>query len=95
MPRGVLLIPPPRSVALLAKATLVALANFRDEPIVRLVRLKTTGEFHLINLSALKDTEKRLCGYAVLESRQDPVDCEGSSSNLPAEFFEFEGIGLE
>ena len=86
---------PPRSVTLLAKATLVALANFRDEAIVRLVRLKTTGEVHHVDLFALKITVKCLYGYTVLESRYDPVDCEGAACNAPARFFEFEGIGLE
>ena len=92
---GILLILPPRSVTLFAKATLVALANFRDEAIVRLVRLKTTGEVHHVDLFALKITVKRLCGYTVLESRYNPVDCEGAACNAPAKFFEFEGIGLE
>ena len=68
MPWGILLILPPRSFTLLAKATLVALANFRDEPIVCLVRFKTTQKVHRVYLFALKDTEKRLCGYTVLES---------------------------
>ena len=95
MPRGILLILPPRSVTLLAKSTLVTLANFRDEPIVRLVRLKTTRELHLVDLFALKDTVKRFCRYTILESRDDPVDCEGSASNFPAEFFKFEAIRLE
>ena len=95
MPRGILLILPPRSVTLLAKSTLVTLANFRDEPIVRLMRLKTTREVHLVDLFALKDTVKRFCRYTILESRDDPIDCESSASNLPAEFFKFETIGLE
>ena len=95
MSRGVLLILPLRSVTLLAKSTLVTLANFRDEPIVRLMRLKTTKEVHLVDLFALKDTVKCFCRYTILESRDDPVDCEGSASNLPAEFFKFEAIGLE
>src|SRR5258706_12581851 len=95
MPRGILLILPPRSVALLAKATLVALANFRDEPVVRLVRLKANSEVHLVDLLALKDTVKRLCEYTILECRDNPVDCESSASDLPAEFFELERIGLE
>jgi len=91
----VLLILPPRPLTLLAKPTLVALANFRDEPIVRLVRLKTTREIHLIDLFAFEDTEKRLCSHTVLESRYNPVYCEGSASSAPTEFFECEGIGLE
>jgi len=66
MPWGVLLILPPRSLTLLAKPTLVAPANFRNESIVRLVRPKTTGEVHLVNLFTLKGAEKRLCGYTVL-----------------------------
>jgi len=68
VPWGILLMLPPRSVTLLAKATLVALANFRDKPIVCLVRLKTTREIHLVDLITFEDTEKRLCGYTVLES---------------------------
>jgi len=73
VPYGILHMLPPHSVLFLAKATLVALANFREESVVRLVRLKTTREVHLVNLFALKDTEKRLYGYTMLESRQDPV----------------------
>jgi len=95
VPWGVLLILPLRSLTLLAKPTLVAPANFRNEPIVRLVRLKTTGEVHLVNPFTLKDTEKCLCGYTVLESRYDPVDCEATASSPSAGLFEFEGIGLE
>ena len=95
MPWGILLILPPRPITLLAKATLVALANFRDEPIVRLERLKTTREFHLVDLLALKNTVKRFYGDIILESRDNPLNCERSAPNLPAEFFEFEGIGLE
>jgi len=70
---GVLLILPPCSLTLLAKLTLVAPANFRDEPIVRLVGLKPTREVHLVDLFAFEDTEKRLCSYTVLESRYNPV----------------------
>ena len=95
VPWGILLMLPSRSVALLAKATLVAPANFRDKPIVCLVRLKTTREIHLVDLFTIEDAEKRLCGYTVLESRYDPVDREGAASGLPAGLFEFEGIGLE
>jgi hypothetical protein len=91
---GVLLVLPPRSVTLPAEATLVALASFRDEPIVRLVRVKTTREVHLVNLFALEDTEKCLCSYTVLESRYNPVDCEGLASTSSAKFLKFEGIGL-
>ena len=69
MPRSILLMLPPRPFTLLAKTTLVARGNFRDEPIVRLVRLKTTREIHLIDLLALKDSVKRLCRYTILESR--------------------------
>ena len=86
---------PPRSVTLLAKATLVPLANLRNEAIVRLMRLKTTREVHLINLFALKNTVKCLYSYAMLEGRDDPVDGEGAASCPPARCFEFEGIGLE
>ena len=88
MPRGILLVLPPRPITLLAKATLVALAHFRDEPVVRLVRLKTTREFHRVNLFALKDTEERLGGYTVLERRDDPVDCECAASRSLARFLE-------
>jgi hypothetical protein len=88
-------MPPRHSVTLHAKATLEAAANFRDEPIVGLARLKTTCEAHLVNLMAPKDTEKRLCSYAILESRYDPVDCEGTTSSSSAGIFEFEGIRLE
>jgi len=95
MPWGVLLVLPPRSVTLLAKPTLVALANFRDKPIVRLVRLKTTREIHLVDLFAFEDTEKRLCSHTVLESRYNPVQCEGTASSAPTEFFQCERIGLE
>ena len=95
MPRGIFLILPPRPLTLLAKATLVALANLRDEPIVRLVRFKTTSEVHLVDLFALKNAVKRFCGYIVLESRSNPVDCECAASSALAGFFEFEGIGLE
>ena len=69
VPWGILLILPPRFFTLLAKATLVALAHFRDEPIVRLVWLKTTQEIHLVDLLALEITKKGLRGYTVLESR--------------------------
>ena len=65
---GILLILPPSSVTPLAKATLVALARFRDEPIVRLVWFKTTREVHRVYFFAPKDTEKGLCDYTVLES---------------------------
>ncbi len=92
---GILFMFPPHPVTLLAKATLVKRAHFRDEPIVRLVRLKTTREAHLVDLLAFKDTEKRLCSDAVLESRDDPINCKGISCNPPAGFFESEGIGLE
>ena len=68
MPRVILLILPLPPITLLAKATLVALANFRDEPIVRLVRLITTREFHLVDLLAPKNTVKRFCEDTVLES---------------------------
>ena len=95
MPWGVFLMLPPRSLTLLAKPTLVAPANFRNESIVRLVRLKTTREVHLVNLFTLKDAEKCLRGYTVHESRYDPVNCEGTASSPSAGFLEFEGIGLE
>ena len=95
MSRSILLMFPPRPFALLAKATLVARANFRDEPIVRLVRLKTAREVHGVDLFALKNTVKRLCSYTVLECRDDPVDCERAASCSSARFFEYEGIGLE
>jgi len=95
MPWGVFLMFPPRSVTFFAKATLVAPANFRDEPIVRLMRLKTTRKIHLVDLFTFEDTEKCLCGYTVLESRYDPVDGEGTASSPSAGFLEFEGIGLE
>ena len=95
MPWGVLFILPPRSLTLLAKATHIAPANFRDEPIVRLMRLKTAREIHLVDLFVFEDTDKYLCGYTVLESRYDPADCEGVASGPSAEFFEFEGIALE
>ena len=86
---------PSRSATLLAKATLVALANFRDEPIVRLVGLKTTREVHQVHLFSLEETVKRLCGYTVLESQYDPAYCEGTASSPSAVLFEFEGIRLE
>ena len=95
VPWGILLMLPSRSVTLPAKATLVALTNFRDEPIVCLVRLKTTPEVHLGNLFAFENTKESPCGYTILENRYDPVHCEGTASSLPAEFLEFEGIGLE
>ena len=95
MPRSILLMFPPRSFTLLANSTLVACANFRDEPIVRLMRLKTTREGDLVDLFALKNTVKRLCSYTVLECRDDPVDCECAASCPSARFFEYEGIGLE
>ena len=95
MPWGVLLILPPCSVTLPAKTTLVAHAKFRDEPIVRLVRLKTTREVHLVDLFAFEDTEKRFCSYTILESHYDPVGCKGTASSSPAGCFELEGIGLE
>ena len=93
MPWGILLMLPSRSVTLLAKATLVVLAKFRDKPIVCLVRRKPTGEIHLVDLFAFEDTEKCLRGYTVHESRHDPIDREGAASGLPAGLFEFEGIG--
>jgi len=95
VPRGILLMHPPCPFTLLAKATLVARANFRDEPIVRLVWLETTREFHLVDLFAVKNTEKRLCSYTVLERRDDPVDCECAASCPAARFLKYEGIGLE
>ena len=95
MPWGVLLILPPRSFTLPAKSTLVAVVNFRDEAIVRLMRLKTTSEVHQVDFCAIEGTEKRLCGHTILEYRYDPVNCKGSASSPPAGFFEFEGIGLE
>ena len=95
VPWGILLILPTRFVTLLAKATFVSLAHFRDKPIVRLVRLKTTKEIHLVDLLALEITKEGLRGYTVLESRYDPVDCEGTASSLSAGLFEFEGIRSE
>ena len=92
---GVFLILPPRFLALLAKSTLVAFAGFRDEPIVRLVGLKTTREIHLVDLFAFEDPKKGICSYIVLESRYDPVDCGGTASSPSAGRFEFEGIWLE
>jgi len=92
---GVLLILPPRSFTLLAKATLVAVAIFQYEAVERLVRLKTTWEVHLIDLFALEETEERLCGHAVHEGWYDPVDCKGPAPSLSAGLFEFEGIRLE
>jgi len=73
VPYRILHILPPHSVLFLAKVTLVALTNFRDESVVRSVRLKTTREVHLVNLFALKNAEKRVYGYTMLESRHDPV----------------------
>ena len=95
VPWGVLLILPTRFVTLLAKATFVSLAHSRDKPIVRLVRLKTTKEIHLVDLLALEITKEGLCGYTVLESRYDPVDCEGTASSPSAGLFESEGIRSE
>jgi len=92
---GVLLILPPRSFTLPAKATLVAVANFRNEAIVRLVRLKSTWEVHLIDLFAVEETVERPFGHTVHEGWYDPVDCKGAALSLSAGFFEFEGIGLE
>ena len=95
VPWGILLILPPRFITLLAKSTLVALANFRDEPVVRLVRLETTQKVHLVDLSAFEDSKKGICSYTVLESWYDSVDCEGTASSPSAGIFEFEGIWLE
>jgi hypothetical protein len=94
VPWGILLMFPPRSVTLPAKATLVALSNSRDEPIVRLVRFKPTREIHRVDLFAPENTEKRLYSYTVLESRYNPVNCESTTSSTSGEFLEFEGIGL-
>ena len=81
VPWGILPILPTRFSTLHTKTTFVALAHFRDEPIVRLVRLKSTREIHLVNLLALEVTKEGLCGYTVLESRYDPIDCEGTTSS--------------
>jgi hypothetical protein len=101
MPWGILLILPPRSVTLPAKTTLVALSNFRHEPIVRLVRIKTTREIRLVDLFAPESTEKRPCSYTVLEvdiiqltakvlppaCRQNPSSVRGSDWNGAAGLF--------
>ena len=94
VPWGVFLILPLRSSTLLAKFTLVAFADFRDEPVVSLVGLKTTREIHLVDLCTFEDTKKGLCGYTVLECRYNPVHCEGTTSSVSAVFFEFKGIRL-
>ena len=86
---------PPRSFTLPAKATLVAVANCRDEAIVSLVRLKSTWEVHLIDLFAVEVTMERLYSHTVHEGWYDPVDCKGAAPSLSAGLFEFEGIGLE
>ena len=92
---GVLLALPPRFFALPAKATLVVLTNFHDEPIVRSAGFKTTQEIHLVDLFAFEDTKKGLFSYTELECRYNPVDCKGTAPSLSAGFLEFEGIRLE
>ena len=91
----VLLVLPTNLIPFLAKSTLVVVANFRNEPVVRLVRLETTRELHAFYLFALEGTEKSLLSYAVLESWDDPIEGEGAASSLSAGFFEFDWIALE
>ena len=92
---GILLVLPACLLTILAKPTLVAFANFRNEPIVRLVRLEAAREVHPCRLVAVEVTEKSLRSYAVLESLDDPIDGEGAASSLAARVFEFEWIVLE
>jgi hypothetical protein len=95
MPWGILLILPVCPSTLLAKPTLVSLANLRDEPIVGLVRLEPTRKVHLVYLAALEDTDKSLSGYTVLEGWYDPVDRKGTAPRLAAGFLQFERIVLK
>ena len=92
---GVLLVLPVRLITFFAKSTLVALANFRNEPIVCLVRLETTREIHAFYLFALEETGKSLLSYAVHESWDDPIEGEAAASGASAGFFEFNWIALE
>ena len=92
---GVLLVLPVRLITFPAKATLIALASFRNEPIVCLVRLETTREIHPFYLLALEGTEKSLLSYAIHESWDDPIEGEGAASSPPAGFVEFDWIALE
>ena len=92
---GILLVLPSCPFTFLAEPTLVTLANFRNEPIVRLVRLEATREVHPRRLFAVEVTEKSLRSHTVLESLDDPTDGEGGASGLAARVFEFEWIILE
>ena len=91
----VLLVLPARLTTFLAKSTLVVLANFRNEPIVCLVRFEATKEIHAFYLFALEETERGLLSYAVFESWDDPIEGEGAASGASAGFFEFDRIAVE
>jgi hypothetical protein len=95
MPWGILLILPVCSTTLPANATLVSLPDLRDEPVVGLVRRKTTSKVHLIYFFALEDTDKSLRGYTVLECWYDPVDRKGTAPRLAVGFLQFERIALK
>ena len=91
----VLLVLPARPITFLAKAALIVLANFRNEPIVCLVRLETTREIRAFYLIALEQTEKSLLSYSVHESWDDSIEGEAAASGASAGFFDFGWIALE
>jgi hypothetical protein len=78
--RCVFLVLPVRLFALFAQSTLVPIPDLGDKAVIRLARLKSTMEVHLVDLVAVKRTKQRFFGHSVLEHHNDPVDREGTPS---------------
>ena len=71
---------PEHLFAVLAKSTLVVIPNLRDEAVIRLARLETTGKAHLVNLLTTESTNQGFFRDTIHEYRDDPVESEGTPS---------------
>ena len=78
--RCVFLVLPVRLLAFLAQSTLVQIPDLGDKAVIRLARLKPTGEVHLVDFVAVKRTKQCFFGHSMPEHYNDPVDCEGTPS---------------
>ena len=78
--RCVFLVLPVRLLALLAQSTLVQIPDLGDKAVIRLARLKPTGEVHLVDFVVVKSTKQCFLGHSIPERYNDPVDCEGTPS---------------
>jgi hypothetical protein len=103
--RGVLFILPTRPFPLFAKSAFIAVANLGKKAIVRLTRLKPTGEWeiihhhhhrhHLADLATVERTNEGFFGHTAVEHDKGPGDCKGAPAVALTRLAQFDRVGLK